>query len=146
MAWLHAAPKANDKDTNTRSRLELLPDEHPAKVLPEIPEFFGMLFQLSGVCLTGAMSVTPLTWQEVQSFSLQSAYKLSGWQSEQLITMSRAYCNMSHKAKEKSCTAPYSESTLDELYDNEDRLEAMRDKVAKQFEGFASGLKKKPSK
>ena len=53
---------------------------------------------------------------------------------------------MSHKAKEKACTAPYSESTLDELYDNEDRLEAMRDKVAKQFKGFASGLKKKPSK
>ena len=60
--------------------------------------------------------------------------------------MSRAYCNMSHKAKEKACVAPYSESTLDELYDNEDRLQGMRDKVARQFEGFASGLKKKPDR
>lgn len=138
MAWLHGAPKQYAKQENPKSRLSNLTDDHPAKCLPEINGFLSLCFQLSGFCLNGSMGSIPFTWSEIKSFSDQSGYKLSGWESEQIILMSRSYCYMATKAKELGCPPPYQEGVSDE-----EEVQKMRDRVSKQWDSFGSGLKKK---
>jgi hypothetical protein len=74
------------------------------------------------------MGMTALDWADVESFSNQSAYILDGWQSEQIILMSRAYCRMAHESKELGFPAPYNQAAS-----NEDALQKNRDKVNSQF-------------
>lgn len=138
MAWLHAAPKRNDKDENPKSRVNTLADGHPAKHLPEIDGYISLCFELSGFCLNGSMGAIPLTWSEVNSFCNGSGYPLNGWESEQIIKMSRAYCYMLSKGKKLGCPPPYQEGI-----DEEDALQEMRDRVARQWESFETKLKVK---
>lgn len=140
MAWLHAAPKRqkNNNDENPKPRIETLADDSPAKCLPDCDEFIAMCFQMSGMVMSGGMGQATLTWAEVEAFSGQSGYTLSGWESEQIILMSRSYCSMSIKAKELSCLPPYQEGISDE-----EALQAARDRVASQWDSFSSNLKPK---
>lgn len=114
MAWLHAAPKRHKKDDDPTSRAESLDDDNPAKSLPEINGYLAKCFHLSGVCLSGGMGINALTWAEIDSFVNRSGYPLTGWESEQIILMSRAYVNYSHKAKELSCPSPFNLAANDE--------------------------------
>lgn len=87
------------------------------------------------------MSMVPLTWQEVDSFVNRSGYKLNGWESEQIITMSRVYCSFSQDAKELGCPPPYQEGEI--IIDSMDEI---RDKVAKQWELFSEDVDAKRAK
>lgn len=60
------------------------------------------------------MGMTALSWSEMDAFCNRSGYPLSGWESEQIILMSRAYCRMSHDAREVGCPAPYNLAAEDE--------------------------------
>jgi len=82
--------------------------------------------------MSGSMGRAPLTWSEVKSFSDQSGYMLSGWESEQLINMSREYCYMAHDADEIDCPAPY----RSDIKDDNDALQRMRENVDKQLDQF----------
>lgn len=84
------------------------------------------------------MGAIPLTWSEVGSFNDNSGYQLNGWQSEQIINMSRDYCYTLSKAKELGYPAPYSEG-----FDDEDSRQAMRDRVSKQWDSFSTNVKVK---
>lgn len=127
MAWLHAAPKTKDKKT-PESRFNTLDEDDPARELPEADPFLEMCFNLVGPCLDGSMSLSPVTWRELQSFIGISGYRLDGWESQQIILMSRAYVNMSHKASEMGCPAPYNLAAFDE-----DAKEINRSKVNDAF-------------
>lgn len=140
MAWLHSAPSKNNKGETAKSRLSTLPDNHQSKKLPEVDYYLSMCFELSGFCLSGSMGVMPLTWSEIDSFNNSSGYPLNGWQSEQLIKMSRDYCYMLSKAKELGYPSPYQEG-YDE--DDEDAKQAMRDRVAAQWDSFSTNVKVK---
>jgi hypothetical protein len=83
------------------------------------------------MCLSGFSGATHLTWSEVDSFSRKSGFNLNSWECEQLIKMSRSYCNMLSKAKDINCPAPYQEG-----FDDADSLQAMRDRVNKQWDSF----------
>ncbi len=88
--------------------------------------------------LTGAMGIIPLTWVELDAFISRSGYPLSGFEAENIITMSREYCNFSHKAKELGCAPPYNSGVS---FNDDNSLDAMREKVARQWESFESKLK-----
>jgi hypothetical protein len=139
LAWLHSAPKRNNKDENPKSRLNTLPKEHPSRKLPEVDSYLSKCFELSGFCLSGSMGAIPLTWSEVDSFSALSGYPLNGWQSEHLVKMSRDYCYMLSKAKTLSYPSPYSEFSETD----EDEKQKMRDRVAKQWDSFSENVKVK---
>ena len=128
LAWLHAVPKSSSKDKNEKPRFEKLDDDNPAKTLPEANGYLTMCFQLAGICSSGGMAITALTWSEIDSFIARSAYPLTGWESEQIISMSRIYVNFSHKAKDAGFPAPYNPAANDD-----DAMEAARSIVNNRF-------------
>jgi hypothetical protein len=131
LAWLHSAPQINKSDKAHKSRISKLEDDHPAKQLPESDLYLTLCFGLLGYCLSNGMGTSPISWVELKAFSDQSGYHLNGWQSEQIIQMSRDYCSMSVKASEQSCPAPYREGVTDE-----ESKQLMRDRVNKEFDKF----------
>ena len=84
------------------------------------------------------MGAIPLTWSEVHSFIKSSGYPLNGFEAEQIIKMSRDYCCMLSKAKKLGYPAPYSEG-----FDDEDKRQAMRDRVSAQWDSFSTNVKVK---
>lgn len=136
LAWLYATPKHHKDEEDPKSRVNSLDKNHPANTLPEIDPFLAKCFQLAGICLSGGMSVIPLTWQELDSFISRSGYILDGWESEQIINMSRVYCSFSQDAKELGCPAPYQDGKVLAA-----SMDAIRDKVAKKWAGFARDAK-----
>lgn len=91
---------------------------------------------------SSGMGATPLTWVELDAFISRSGYHLTGFEAEQIMRMSRDYCSFSHRAKELGCPPPYSEA----ITDDEDALEKMRAKVARQWEDFGAKLNTKRAK
>lgn len=128
MAWLHAAPKHHNKHENPPSRLESLHEDDPVRELPEADFYITKCFDLMGLCSYSGMGMTPFTWVDVDAFCNVSGYRLSGWQAEQVVLMSRAYCRMAHEARKLSCPAPYNQAASDEA-----ALQRNRDKVNQQF-------------
>ena len=53
------------------------------------------------------MGAFPLTWGEVNSFSSSQSLRLTQWECEQLIMMSREYCSWVSKSKDKNCLSPW---------------------------------------
>lgn len=84
------------------------------------------------------MGSVPLTWTEINAFINTSGYTLNGFDSEQLIKMSRDYCYMLSKAKELGYPPPYQEG-----FDDEDLKQQMRDRVAAQWDSFSNNVKVK---
>ena len=64
------------------------------------------------------MGRTPITWQELKAYSDLSKVELTSWESERVISMSRAYCSMIVEAGDnRAMKAPYMpELTDEEIY------------------------------
>jgi len=125
---LHSTPKRHSKDENPPCRLDALEDDDPARTVPEIDSFIAQCFEAVGMFLSGGMGMTPLTWVEMDSFLKRSGYLLNGWESEQIIKMSKLYCSMVNAGKEIDCPAPHNLAATDET-----ALERNRVIVANKF-------------
>ncbi|MCP4055739.1 MAG: hypothetical protein GY738_00105 [Pseudoalteromonas sp.] len=129
MAWLHSAPKEYAKEESPRSRIEKLEEDDPVRELPPANEYLTECFIALGICSSNGMGAVALTFSDVQAFSNQSSYYLDGWESEQVVNMSRTYCRMLHDAgNDIAIQAPYNLAASDEH-----ALQKNRDKVAQQF-------------
>lgn len=106
LAWLQATPTHENNKIKSVPRINSMNDDNVYKQLPKADEFIIMCFHLLDVCRSGD-SLTPFTWTDVRDFNLQSGYNLDGWQSEQLVKMSRYFCSFFNKAKDVNCTPPY---------------------------------------
>ena len=135
LAWLHSAPKRNKNDESPPARMVRLKEGDPARKLPETDIYLSRCFQLSGLFSSNGMGISPLSWVELSAFTKLSGYALTGWEAEQVITMSQVYCNMHNKAKILGCPAPY----LDNI-STEESKKLVRDKVSKQWESFEKKL------
>ena len=82
--------------------------------------------------MSGANGLMALTWQELGSFSELSDANLTGWESETLINMSRAYTGSYHKSQEPDSPAPW-------VDDSPETIEQMRANVAAKFKALSSG-------
>ena len=133
MAWLCASPKKIEKVSRPKIRLDTLKKDSTALSLPDAPPYIVKCFDLLGRCSNRGMGRSPFSWLEIESFSNQSGYKLTGWESEQLIKMSREYCNMSSEAEDIDCLPPYREGSIS---DDKGDLQRMRDNVDKQLDKF----------
>lgn len=108
--------------------------------LPEVDPFLSHCFYLSGMISSSSGGISPLSWSEMQAFILTTGYKLSGWESEQIMNMSRNYYVMAKKANEIGCPAPY---VVANPFQDEESLAKMRDRVSRQWDSFTGGLKNK---
>lgn len=103
--------------------------------MPDIDEYIKKCFELLGRCLNIGMGHIYLTWKELEAFTNKSCYDLNGWESEQIIMMSRNYCNFLQKAKDPNCSSPYSEHS-----DDFDEVEDMRERVDSTWDSIARSL------
>ncbi len=78
-----------------------------------------------GLVGQGGMSISPVTWQEIESYIRLTGSWLSSWDAQMLMVMSRAYVNWRNKGGEQKDIAddvPYIER-------NEETLEAMQNQL-----------------
>ena len=87
------------------------------------------------------MGIHRLTWSEVEAFSTGSGYPMLCWEKETVLAMSSDYCSSYYSGSEQGAAPPYFSGTNDE-----DALQAMRDKVARQWDSFEKGFAKNPRK
>lgn len=78
----------------------------------QFPELDGAdymigLFQEAGLTMPNGMGVTPLTWQEIESWLRVTELHLSVWEKLTIREMSEAYTAELLKASDKTATAPY---------------------------------------
>ena len=108
--------------------------DHPHLKLPEIDDCDHVIqwFFESGMGMSGANGLIALTWQELKSFSDLSGANLSGWESETLINMSRAYTGSYHRSQEPDSPAPW-------VDDSPETVEQMRANVSAKFKALSAG-------
>lgn len=126
---MQAPIKTQDGD---EARFKTYPKGHMYLDLPDADSYLINCLNMLDVCKSGE-SLTPLNWTDIKNFCEQSGFDLNGWQSEQVINMSRAFCFFYHKAKDTNCPPPYF---------NKSGLIKNREIVAKQL--AESRIKKQP--
>lgn len=119
MGWLHAIPEGD----NAKSKLEEYGAESSACKMPSADPLIVNAFHLLGFNMNVGMGHFPLTWCEIDSFSNRQQTQLSEWESEQLIMMSREYCNWLFKAKDRNYPSPWDDEGYDPLIENRKRIE-----------------------
>lgn len=72
--------------------------------MPQVGEFGYLTALLAelGIVGSGAMGITPLSWQEIDAFNRCGHLELTSWETMRLMDMSRAYCNWHNKGSEQS--------------------------------------------
>ena len=93
-----------------------------AAAMPEADAYAVNCWHSLGLNSNYGMGAFPLTWQEVESFSSSQALRLSQWESEQLIMMSREYCSWVNKSKERHYQSPWNHKDYDALTANRARV------------------------
>jgi len=106
---LHAIPKSkNPKDkTVHKARLTLYGVDNDTCKLPEADNTIVNDFHNLGYKVGVGDNLMPLTWVEMAAYSSLRHSSLSMWESEQLINMSREYCNWLIKARDLDCQSPW---------------------------------------
>lgn len=113
MGWYHATPEGAKK-----SRIAALKvgqdktsnnDNAPVLELPELEgcEYMVHLFYEAGMSNKTGMSVTPLSWLEIDAWKRLTQRELDLWEILTIMSMSEAYVNEYHSATDKSRSAPY---------------------------------------
>jgi hypothetical protein len=106
---LHAIPKSkNHKDkTVHKARLSVYGVENETCALPDADSVLVNDFHNLGYKIGNGDNLMPLTWLEIASYSSLRHSSLSMWESEQLVNMSREYCNWLIKARDINCQSPW---------------------------------------
>ena len=81
--------------------------------MPKADPLIVQWFHKLGRGLSDGMGLTPITFTELNSFPQVLNLNITPWECEQLITMSREYCGMIHKAKDKNCKCPWHSDKYD---------------------------------
>lgn len=134
LAWLNATPEGSKK-----SRLKEFREADENANLLNLPETEGASHLISylmeaGIAMSNGMGITPITWQEMESWLRVTELPLSTWEKLMLRELSETYVNEYSQASAKDRPAPYVHNV-----ENIDR-EAVSDKLKSLFRN----LKKRP--
>jgi len=115
LAWLHAAPKQNEKDTSPKARMESIRESGGEVELPDLEtvEYLAAWWQDIGMVESGGMGQIPLSSGEVIAWATGTGRHLTPWEFSTLRQMSRAYLQMAQEAEQWTCPAPYGSGTWD---------------------------------
>ena len=118
------------------SRHEGLPDNSPLKTLPEADKRLISAFHGIGMCEYSMGGATPVSWSEINHYSLASGCNLDCWEKETIRLMSEQYCGWMHKGKDVSVQAPYNP-----IQESEEALEVQRGIVSNKWEAIKAARK-----
>lgn len=110
MAWLLAVPNYGDKDRPRLSRREEFKrfraefDEPPQ---PDDCIYLLEWFIESGMTLQGPSGPAPLTWSEVQAFDTGACKRMTAWEREVVVDMSRAFVSALSRHADPKSPPPY---------------------------------------
>jgi len=106
-----------------------LPEDSIYRELPEIEdaEYIVSAFHGCGMVSSNGMGLSAISWLELSAYCSMTINYLTGWESETVIDMSRAYASNYRKAEDPLMIAPF---TVDE---DLDAMEFQRGIVRKQL-------------
>lgn len=112
--------------------------------MPDIPQEFGYLLALffdSGQAMSTGMGLTPLNWQEIESWINVNNLELSLWEIETIKKMSEAYCAEYSRASDPMRQAPYQiEQKIEEVEDDEEKLAMLEEQAMRQALAWRNAL------
>jgi len=131
---MHSVPNRSRKE-DKRNRFEQYGENHPYTCTPKTNEFEYLVsaFQELGMVGRGGMSISPVSWQEIESYIRLTGSWLSSWDAQMLMEMSRAYVNWRNTGSEQADIAedvPYIERNQETLDAMQSHLMTSRDKSA----------------
>lgn len=135
MAWLHAVPTGSKKSRLTS--FKELDADSPFLKFPDIDgaEYLIALLQEAGLMQTNGMGVTPLSWQEIESWLRATELNLSVWEKLVIREMSEAYVSELNSASAREAVSPYVASAPEEID---------RPAVANKLLSVLRGFKREP--
>jgi len=83
----------------------------------ECGEYILDLLNRCGMVSQGAGGITSISWQEIKAFKELSGEDIDWWEADVLMSLSRAYVGMYHRASDANMPPPYET-------DDEDLLQA----------------------
>ena len=99
----------------------------PFLKMPDSDEFLIEAWIGVGISSNNGMGMTPISWCEIESFSRQSKTDLTGWESKQLMLMSKTYCSFITTAENPNCPSPC------EISLSEDDVKAQQKAISDAF-------------
>lgn len=120
-------------------------DEHHINLMmpPVQANYMLELFYKSGMYLSGMNGAVRLTWSELQAYQLTTG-KLSAWEAEALMDMSRCYVSMLYSGQEPDCPAPYTTDDIDVVERNRQRVASQIGSFKQSLASVVADRKKKP--
>lgn len=125
MGWLHSRPKMHDKDTSPSARAEQFPDGDPILGTPQADPIVVEAFVSCGLSQSTGMGESPVSWQEINAYSIATEIKLTAWEKKMVHMMSKEYLSYkSLSTKYRTYRTPYEPELSQE--DIKARTELMR--------------------
>lgn len=105
LAWLHTPAKDQAKSRidhleNVEAILERLPNVEPF-------DYMVGLFSDIGMAINTGNGLTPVTWQEIESFTKGTGVQLTAWEARTIRDMSAKYANGVVRYTNVNVEAPY---------------------------------------
>lgn len=82
-------------------------------------EYIINLWHEAGTTCAGAMGCTPLTWNEIESYTTKLSLELSNWELLSIRRLSIEYCGEYHQASDINRPAPFAYEEAEEEIDRE---------------------------
>ena len=90
--------------------------------MPESDQFVTHVFHEIGMASGGGMSLSALSFSELDAYCRRMKVDLTAWESINIISMSREYCSWLNKGKEKTCASPWNDRSKEAISANNDRI------------------------
>lgn len=116
LAWLQSTPKPENQGKNvsilnkdTKTRAESIQANGGVPLLPEVglARYLVDYFNNAGRSIGGGATPAPLTSTELSAWAAGSGVRLSPWEFQALLDMSRAYVVQSFRSDSIECPPPY---------------------------------------
>lgn len=131
IGWLHATPEGAKE-----SRLAKLPEESPLREPPDCDNRLTNAFHGIGMCEYTMGGQSPISWTEINAYSIASQNNYDAWEKEAIRKMSENYCSWIHKGKNNNIQSPYNP-----FIESQDALDKQRDIVSNQWKSMKAARK-----
>lgn len=140
LAWLHSPIDPDFKPSKIReSRIDTLEkDSYLLQIKPEAySSYIINLINQIGPYQNGEYGPQPLSWTELRSWSILTKTKITPWEADLIMKLSKSFVSQLSLSKDPSCISPVHEV-------DEEKLSIKRKQISDAFKSMAKiGRRKK---